>query len=97
MAKGYWVAHVDVHDPEGYKGYVEAARVTFQKYGARFIARGGAFEGLEGRARARNVIIEFPSLQHAHDCYHSPEYQAAAAIRHKFADAEMVLVEGYEE
>jgi uncharacterized protein (DUF1330 family) len=97
MAKGYWVAHVDVHDPEGYKGYVEAARAPFQKYGARFLARGGSFEGLEGKARARNVIIEFPSLQAAHDCYHSPEYQVAAAIRHKFADAEMVLVEGPEE
>ena len=71
-------------------------RRAFEKYGARFLARGGPFEGLEGKARARNVIIEFPSLQAAHDCYHSPEYQAAAAIRHKFADAEMVLVEGPE-
>ena len=56
MAKGYWVAHVDVHDPEGYKGYVEAARAPFQKYGARFLARGGSFEGLEGkRSEERRV------------------------------------------
>ena len=40
------------------------------------------------------MIIEFPSLQAAHDCYHSPEYQAAKAIRQKFADGEIVLVEG---
>ena len=39
-------------------------------------------------------MIEFPSLKAAQDCYHSPEYGAARAIRHKFADAEMVLVEG---
>ncbi len=44
--------------------------------------------------RARNVVIEFPSLAAAHDCYHSPEYQKAAAIRHEVADAEMVIVEG---
>ena len=44
--------------------------------------------------RARNVVIEFPSLQAAHDCYHSPEYQIAAAIRQSVADAEMVIVEG---
>lgn len=94
MPKGYWIARVDVRDPEGYKDYVAAAKVAFQKYGATMLARGGAFETLEGAAHARNVIIEFASLQAAHDCYHSPEYQAARAIRHQFADAEMVLVEG---
>jgi uncharacterized protein (DUF1330 family) len=30
----------------------------------------------------------------AHDCYHSPEYQRAVAIRQKVADGEIVLVEG---
>ena len=94
MPKGYWIARVDVRDAEGYKGYVAAAKLAFDKYGANFLARGGAFEATEGTARARNVVIEFPSLQAAHDCYHSPEYQVAAAIRQKFADAEMVLVEG---
>ena len=94
LAKGYWIAHVDVNDPEGYKGYVAAAKIAFDKYGANFLARGGACEATEGKGRARNVVIEFPSLKAAQDCYHSPEYQAAKAIRQKFADAEMVLVEG---
>jgi uncharacterized protein (DUF1330 family) len=94
MAKGYWIAHVDVHDAENYKQYVAAARPAFEKYGARFLARGGAYEACEGRARVRNVIIEFASLQVAHDCYHSPEYSAARAIRAKYADGELLLVEG---
>ena len=94
MPKGYWIAHVDVRDPEGYKGYVAAAKPAFEKYGAKFLARGGACEATEGRGRARNVVIEFPSLKAAQDCYHSPEYSAARDIRQKFADAEMVLVEG---
>ncbi|MEW9806325.1 DUF1330 domain-containing protein [Mesorhizobium marinum] len=97
MPKGYWIAHVDVRDAEGYKDYVAAAVPAFEKHGARFLARGGAYEATEGRGRARNVVIEFPSLQAAHDCYHSPEYTAARAIRHKFADAEMVLVEGMDD
>jgi len=42
MAKGYWIAHVDVRDPEGYKGYVAGAKLAFDKYGARMLARGGA-------------------------------------------------------
>jgi uncharacterized protein (DUF1330 family) len=94
MPKGYWIAHVDVRDPEGYKGYVAASKLAFDKYGAKFLARGGAYEATEGRGRARNVVIEFPSLKAAQDCYHSPEYTAARAIRQRFADAEMVLVEG---
>ena len=94
MVKGYWIARVDVRDTERYKDYVSAAKPAFEKYGANFLARGGAYERLEGPVRARNVVIEFPSLQAAHDCYHSPEYQIAAAIRQEVADAEMVIVEG---
>jgi len=94
MPKGYWIAHVEVRDPEAYKDYVAAAKPAFEKYGARFLARGGPFVATEGKGRARNVVIEFPSLQAARDCYYSPEYTAARAIRQKFADAEMVLVEG---
>jgi uncharacterized protein (DUF1330 family) len=94
MPKGYWIARVDVRDPEAYKEYVAAAKVAFDKYGARQLARGGAFEQVEGPGRARNVILEFDSLQTAQDCYHSPEYQKAKAIRQKYADGEIVLVEG---
>ncbi|MDQ0318654.1 uncharacterized protein (DUF1330 family) [Pararhizobium capsulatum DSM 1112] len=94
MAKGYWIARVDVRDAERYKDYVTAAKPAFEKYGANFLARGGEHERLEGHVRARNVVIEFPSLKAAHDCYHSPEYQIAAAIRQAVADAEMVIVEG---
>ncbi|WP_296021534.1 DUF1330 domain-containing protein [uncultured Agrobacterium sp.] len=94
MTKAYWIARVDVRDAERYKDYVSTAKPAFERYGAKFIARGGAFTELEGQARARNVVIEFPSMQHAVDCYNSEEYQAAAKIRQQVADAEMVVVEG---
>ncbi len=96
MAKGYWIARVDVRDTERYKDYVAAAKPAFEKYGAKFLARGGNFHQLEGQVRARNVVIEFASLQTALDCFNSPEYQIAAAIRQEVADAEMVVVEGIE-
>lgn len=94
MPKGYWIAHVEVRDPDRYKDYVATAKPAFERYGARFLARGGAYEALEGKGRPRNVVIEFPSLQAARDCYHSAEYQAAKAIRITVADAEMTIVEG---
>jgi uncharacterized protein (DUF1330 family) len=87
MPKCYWIARVDVHDPEIYKSYVETAK---------FLARGGKTEVLEGQARARNVIIEFASLQDAHDCYHSPEYTKAREYRARAGEGEFVLVEGAE-
>ena len=94
MAKGYWIARVDVRDAERYKTYVALAAPAFERFGAKFLARGGAIRKLEGQARGRNVVIEFASLQTAVDCYNSPEYQAAAAVRHECADAEMLVVEG---
>ena len=96
MPKAYWIAHVHVRNAERYKDYVATAKPAFERYGARFLARGGAYVFLEGAERARNVVIEFPSLKHAEDCYNSPEYQAAKAIRQEVAEADLVLVEGYE-
>ncbi|MHA7775591.1 DUF1330 domain-containing protein [Roseibium sp. M-1] len=94
MSKGYWIARVDVRDPDGYPAYVETAKPAFQRFGANFLARGGKTDAIEGPGRARNVIIEFPSFQHAVDCYNSPEYQEAVKIRQKVADGEIVIVEG---
>ncbi|MCP5412422.1 MAG: DUF1330 domain-containing protein [Alphaproteobacteria bacterium] len=96
MPKAYWIARVDVSDPETYKKYVETGKPAFERYGAKFLARGGKTESLEGAPRARNVLIEFASLQDAHDCYHSPEYTAARAIRQPVSEGEWILVEGVE-
>ena len=94
MPKGYWIAHVTVTDAGQYQQYAAATREAFQKYGASILARGGAYEQMEGEGRPRNVVIEFPSLQAAIDCYNSPEYQAAKAKRQGAGIAEIVLVEG---
>lgn len=96
MPKAYWIAHVEVRDPERYKDYVTTAKPAFERYGAKFLARGGQWEAMEGKGRARNVVIEFASMEDARACYNSPEYQAAKAIRVTVADAEMVIVEGWD-
>ena len=81
MPKAYWIARIDVTDPETYKVYASGAAAAFQQYGATYLVRGGAFTAAEGQARSRNVVIEFPSYQAALDCYNSKEYQAARAHR----------------
>ncbi len=96
MAKGYWIARVDVHDDEGYKPYSLANPAIFKKFGARFVVRGGPFDAPEGTARSRNVVIEFPDLATAKACYNSPEYQANLKIRQAHSLAELIIIEGYD-
>ena len=94
MPKGYWIARIDVLDPELYKEYVASARPAYERYNAKFLARGGKAENVEGDGRSRNVIIEFASMEDALGCYNSPEYAKARSFRHKASTGEIVLVEG---
>ncbi|MGZ9074007.1 MAG: DUF1330 domain-containing protein [Rhodoplanes sp.] len=94
--QGHWVAHVDVTEPEGYKAYVGADMEAFRKYGGRFLVRGGQFEVLEGASRSRTVVIEFPDYASAVACHHSPEYQAAAALRKGRAEFDLIAIESYD-
>jgi uncharacterized protein (DUF1330 family) len=96
MPKGYWIGHVDVKNPERYPDYMNAAKPAYEKYGAKFIIRGGKYEAMEGEARTRHVVIEFESYEQAHACYHSPEYTAARKIRQEIADGEILIIEGAE-
>ena len=96
MAKGYWIVRADVANPEGYKNYLAANGTAFAKFGARFLVRGGPFEPVEGDARSRNVVIEFPSYEAALACWNSPEYKAAKAEREGHAVADVVVIEGYD-
>ncbi|KXF91728.1 DUF1330 domain-containing protein [Phaeobacter inhibens] len=96
MAKGYWIAFVTVTDPDRYAGYQQQAPAAFAKYGARFLARGGAAETLEGTAYQRHVVIEFDSKATALACYHSPEYQSARTHRQAACTAQIAIVDGLE-
>lgn len=96
MAKGYWIAHVDVKDADAYQQYVEENAKAFEKFGARFIVRGGRFEVVEGASRSRNVVIEFPDFETAVACYRSPEYQYAKSLREAAATSDVIVIEGYE-
>lgn len=93
--KGYWIGHVDVTDPEGYKAYMEADMAPFGKFGGRFLVRGGAREVPEGKVRSRAVVLEFPNYDAALACYRSPDYQAAKKLRDGKAQFDLVVVEGY--
>ena len=96
MPKAYWVGHVSVADAQAYEAYRQANAAAFAKYGGRFLVRGGAQDVVEGDMRPRCVVIEFSDIEAARACYHSPEYQAALALRLPCSVADIAFVEGYE-
>lgn len=96
MAKGYWIARVDVSNMDGYKDYVAQNGPVFKEYGARFLVRGGPFEAKEGKSRSRNVVLEFKDYATALACYNSPEYQRLVALRKPHAENELLIIEGYD-
>ncbi len=94
MAKGYWLAQVDVTDPAAYARYVQANAAPLARYGGRFLVRAGQAAVMEGAARSRLVVIEFPDYAAALACYRSPDYAEALAIRLPAGAADLVVVEG---
>ncbi len=97
MPKAYWVAHVDVSDPDAYEAYRQANAAAFSKYGAKFVVRGGAQTVREGAQRPRTVVLEFADRATAEACYDSPEYQHAKSLRDAASEGDLVIVDGYDD
>lgn len=90
----YWMTNVEVTDPEAYGRYAKLAGPAIESFGGKFLVRGGQHKQLEGRERARNVIVEFADMATAEACYNSPAYQEALAHARDASLRDMVLVEG---
>ena len=68
---------------------------TIQKFGGRFIVRGGPIEKLEGNLQLhRLVVIEFPTMDALKSWYSSAEYAPLLALRQPAATDHLVAVEG---
>jgi uncharacterized protein (DUF1330 family) len=91
----YVVVQVDIKDPVRYEAYKKMVPPSFEKYGGRFVVRGGKTQTLEGTwAPQRFVIVEFPSLEQATAWWASPEYAEAKALRQATASTQMIVAEG---
>jgi uncharacterized protein (DUF1330 family) len=91
----YLIAHLTVTDPEAFQVYGAAVPAVIERFGGRYLMRGGAVETLEGQWRVpRLVVIEFPGLDQAKRFYHSADYQEILPLRLAAAQGEVVLAEG---
>ena len=92
---GYIVVDVEITDPDEYQTYTKQTLATIERYGGKFLVRGGNSEALEGEWKPKRlVIIEFPSVEQAKAWYDSPEYSSIIGIRHRSANSKMLLVQG---
>lgn len=93
--KAYVIAEIDVTDPAAYEEYRKMVAATFEKFGGRFLVRGGKVHCKEGGWQPpRLVIVEFPSVEQAQAWYQSPEYAPALALRTKASNSRLVIAEG---
>jgi len=91
----YFIVEVEVTDPGVFEEYRKQVSGTIEKYGGRYVVRGGKAETLEGDWHPKRVVVlEFPSVEQAKRWYGSPEYKPLLALRLKSSKAKLVLVEG---
>lgn len=93
--RGYILAEVEITNPEGYKAYSAMVAATIEKFGGKFLSRGGVNTPLEGEwPQRRRVIIEFPTIEAARNWYDSAEYEKPKALRIANSNSRLMLLEG---
>jgi len=93
--KGYLFAELDVVDAEHFNSeYMPRVRPVLEEYGAVFLTASDAPRVKEGgRSVKRVVLLEFESLKHAEQFYHSDSYQAVIVHRFKSARSHLYIFE----
>ena len=94
MAKGYLVAHIRVHDKEGFEKFKEMSGPVISEYGGKVLVRNPSPDVREGSDSGLAIVIEFESIEGARKFYESDKYTEARAVRELAADTELILVEG---
>ncbi|MGJ8623926.1 MAG: DUF1330 domain-containing protein [Yoonia sp.] len=87
-----WISHVTVTDPERYAEYAKRATGAIADHGGVFLSRGGYYLQKEGPDRPRNVVVRFPSVDAANDCYESPAYQEALSFAKGASERTLCIV-----
>ena len=92
---GYAIFNIQVTNPEDYKEYLQHVTAIAEKFGGKYIVRGGETTVIEGTwAHSRTVVIQFPSYEKALEWYHSEEYKPVRQIRLDNAVTNAIIIQG---
>jgi uncharacterized protein (DUF1330 family) len=95
VSKGYFFAEIEITDPAAYEEYRSRTMATLEKYGGRYIVRGGDPALVEGTILpGRIVVAEFPTPERAREWYNSPEYQAILPLRLRTSKGRALFLTG---
>jgi uncharacterized protein (DUF1330 family) len=91
----FYIAEVEVSNPDQFNTYAAAVPATVEKYGGHYLVRGGGkTDALEGEPPKRITVIFFRSMADAQRWFASPEYSAIKPIRQRSAKARGFIAEG---
>lgn len=91
----YIIVEIAITDPVGYEEYKKQAAATVEKFGGKYIVRGGKTEVLEGDWQPKRIVVlQFESMDRAKEWLNCEEYRAPRKMRHATARTNMILVEG---
>ena len=91
----YVYGDIEVTDPEGYAAYRAGVPASIERFGGRFLVRGGEPTVLEGaRTPRRQVLLEFPDMAALRAWYDSPEYVRLREMRQRCSTGDLIAIEG---
>ena len=79
MAKGYWIAHIEITDADAFPTYIPMSTNAVAEYSGRFIVRGGTAESVEGDLR-REVGLNIKRLKDL-GCYRGIRHRRGLPVR----------------
>lgn len=85
----------EIMDRSQYGEYIEKVPRTIEKFGGKYLARGGEVTVVSGDWKpARLIVVEFASMEKFHAWWRSPEYRAISPLREQSAKTNAIVVEG---
>lgn len=94
----YLIGRMNIVDPDQYNQYKKHTPAIIEKFGGRFLSRGGNITHLEGKPDERRVVlVQFNSIEEVKQFYDSPEYTYAKKLRESAAtEMQLMTFEGFE-
>jgi len=93
--RGYVIANLKITNPEGFEEYRRQVPATIERYGGRYLVRGGPVDVVEGPwPLERVIVLEFPSPAEARRWYESEDYTALLPLRLENAETTVAFVDG---
>ena len=93
----YSISSIEVKNWEIYEEYMKKVPAIIEKYGGRYLVRGGEILSDDTSWHPKRIVIlEFPTTEHMDSFRNSEEYKPVAELRHKAAETEGLVVLGHD-